>query len=222
MLSGIQHIAFCERQWALIHIEQCWQENVRTVEGQFLHKRVDDPFMDETRKNIRIVRSMPLVSYQLGLIGKADVVEFHKKADEDYWHTIKIPEKDGYWRVFPVEYKRGKPKKDDRDIVQLCAQAICIEEMMGVNIEYGELYYAQTRHRDRVLLNSEIRDRVFGLADKMQQYYSKAKTPPATKGKKCSLCSLVELCQPEITKKHRSVKNYIDNVISGLEKEDLL
>lgn len=117
-LSGIQHFAYCERQWALIHIEKQWAENVRTVEGKQLHERVDDPYFNETRTNIKIVRSVPLVSRFLGLYGVADVIEYQQTS----YPSFRI-----------VEYKRGKPKQDDRDEVQLCAQAICLEEMMGYN-----------------------------------------------------------------------------------------
>lgn len=208
MLSGIQHFAFCKRQWALIHIEQLWAENVRTIEGQFIHKRSDDPFLDETRKDLRNVKAMPLVSYKLGLRGVADVVELYKEEKESQY-AINIKGRTGFWRVCPVEFKRGKPKKDDRDAVQLCAQAICLEEMMNVKIEYGELYYEQTRHRQRIDIDDQLRTRVNYLSGRMHEMFKEGKTPPAEVGKHCSICSLVELCQPKLTKKYRSVSNYL-------------
>lgn len=217
MLSGIQHFAFCKRQWALIHIEQLWAENVRTVEGQFLHKRADDPFANETRKGIRTVRAMPLISYTLGLRGIADVVEF-SKAEYESQFTTRFDKYQGLWRVSPIEYKRGKPKKDDRDAVQLCAQAICLEEMMKVKIEFGELFYAQTQRRQRIEIDEKLRGRVYYLAEKMHEMFRDGKTPPAEVGKHCSICSLVDLCNPRLTKKYRSVSNYIKSAF--LESEE--
>jgi len=217
MLSGIQHFAFCKRQWALIHIEQLWAENVRTIEGQFLHKRSDDPFLDETRKEHRIVRAMPLVSYSLGLRGIADVVEF-TRVETKSQYSITLKNRQGFWIVTPVEFKRGKPKKDDRDAVQLCAQAICLEEMMNVKIEYGDLYYDRIKHRQRIELDEQIRTRVYYLADNMHKMFKEGKTPPAEVGKHCSICSLVELCKPRLTKKYRSVSNYINAAFNESEE----
>ncbi|NMC60760.1 MAG: Dna2/Cas4 domain-containing protein, partial [Candidatus Methanofastidiosa archaeon] len=128
MLSGIQHIAFCERQWALIYIEQQWSENLLTIEGHYLHEKVDDPFFSETRKDIVYLRSLPVVSYRLGLYGKADLVELCKVTGESE-NAIEFPGRVGKWKITPVEYKRGKPKTDTCDEVQLCAQALCFEEM---------------------------------------------------------------------------------------------
>jgi len=217
MLSGIQHFAFCKRQWALIHIEQLWAENERTVEGHFLHRRADDPYINETRNSIRVVRAMPIISYTLGLRGIADVVEFSKVEYESEF-TTRLNNYHGFWRVIPVEYKRGKPKKDDRDAVQLCAQAICLEEMIKVKIEFGELYYAQTHHRQRIEIEEELRRRVYSLAEEMHEMFREEKTPPAEVGKHCSICSLVELCHPRLTKKYRSVNNYIKSAF--LESEE--
>lgn len=214
-LSGIQHIAFCERQWALIHIEQVWAENVRTLEGQYLHERTDDPFEDETRKDIRTVRAMPIVSYKLGLRGVADVVEFQRTEDMLEGIAVQLDNRKGWWRPYPVEYKRGRPKKDDRDAVQLCAQGIALEEMLKIRIECGFLYYGQTKHRERIVFNDVLRTRVEDLATKMQKLFSEGKTPKAQKGKHCSLCSLAEYCQPNLTLRHRSVEEYLKRVLDG-------
>ncbi len=219
MLSGIQHFAFCKRQWALIHIEQLWAENVRTIEGQFLHKRSDDPFQDETRKGLRNVRAMPLVSYTLGLRGIADVVEF-TRVELETAYTTTLKDRQGFWLVCPVEFKRGKPKSDDRDAVQLCAQAICLEEMMSVKIEYGDLYYAQIRHRQRIEIDEQLRNRVYYLSEKMHEMFRGGKTPPAEVGKHCSICSMVEVCNPRLTKKYRSVSNYLKTALLDVESEE--
>jgi CRISPR-associated exonuclease Cas4 len=218
-LSGIQHIAFCERQWALIHIEQAWAENLRTLEGKYLHENADDPFKNETRSDLRIVRAMPIVSYKLGLRGVADVVEFHKINKELQGITVQLDKREGWWRPFPVEYKRGRPKPDDRDAVQLCAQAICLEEMLGIIIDYGFLFYAQTKHREKIEFNMVLRMRVEELAGKMHRMYAEGKTPKAQRGKHCSLCSLIERCQPSLTIRHRSVDAYLKRMLDWEEGE---
>lgn len=139
-LSGIQHYAFCDRQWALIHLEKQWQENLRTVEGSILHERVHNSDYHESRGGIIYARSLPLLSYRLGLFGVADLVEFHPVEAET--KGVNLPGRSGFYMPYPVEYKRGKQKKDDRDVVQLCAQALCLEEMLDVSIERGSLSLA--------------------------------------------------------------------------------
>lgn len=219
MLSGIQHFAFCERQWALIHIEQCWDENVRTVEGKYLHEIADNPYFEESRGELRVVRAMPLVSNKLGLRGTADVVEFYKQVEPLPGYTVSLDGRAGYWTVYPVEYKRGRPKKDDRDAVQLCAQALCLEEMLNIKITAGALYYAEIHHREEIPIDNNLRKRVQELSDRMHRMFREGRTPKAVSGKHCSLCSLSEQCQPKLTKKHRSVKNYIDNAIKDIVTE---
>jgi CRISPR-associated exonuclease Cas4 len=209
MLSGIQHMAFCERQWALIHIEQLWAENVRTVEGTHLHERTDDPFEDETRKSLRTVRAMPLVCKKLGLRGIADVVEFQQEKEFIEGKMCCLKGREGWWRPVPVEYKRGRPKKDDRDAVQLCAQAMALEEMMKVTIDCGFLFYGETKHREQILIDEKLRLHTVELASRMHQFVHEGITPKATKGKRCTQCSLVEQCQPNLTLRHRSVATYL-------------
>ncbi|MFZ3076711.1 MAG: CRISPR-associated protein Cas4 [Psychrobacter glacincola] len=219
LLSGIQHMAFCERQWALIHIEQAWAENVRTMEGKHLHERTDDPFEDETRKDVRIVRAMPVVSKKLGFRGVADVVEFHRTEEASEGVAVRLKNRKGCWRPCPVEYKRGRPKRDDRDAVQLCAQAMALEEMLNVAIDSGFLYYGQIRHREHIISNKVLRDRVEELSKKMHEMMAEGKTPKAVKGKHCSLCSLKEICQPELTIRKRSVEEYLVRMVD-LEVKD--
>jgi CRISPR-associated exonuclease Cas4 len=212
MLSGIQHMAFCTRQWALIHIEQIWSENVSTLEGKYLHERADNPFGDETRKDIKIVRSMPVISHNLRLRGIIDVVEFHKVV-EHLGYTVKLQNRNGYWRPYTIEYKRGEPKGDDRDAVQLCAQAIALEEMMGISIELGYIFYGQTRRRVEIDFNIELRNRVEKLSAEMHELFLEGKTPKAIKRKHCSSCSLVEQCQPNLSSNNRSIKNYLTRMV---------
>lgn len=219
LLSGIQHMAFCERQWALIHIEQVWAENVRTVEGKQLHERADEKFCDTTRKDIRVVRGMPVLSKALGLRGVADVVEFYCVAEEGGVDICRIHGRQGWWRVAPVEYKRGKPKKDDRDAVQLCAQAMALEEMLDIVIKEGFLFYGQTRHRQRIVFDEPLRQHTRELAQRMRKLLEDGTTPKASKGKRCSQCSLVEQCQPEWMLKHRSVARYLERMCQ-LEEEE--
>jgi len=214
-LSGIQHFHFCKRQWALIHIERQWEDNLRTVEGHFLHKRVDDPYFTESRGEVVISRAFPLVSHNLGLYGVADVIEYIRSED-----GIQIPDHEGLWRMNPVEYKRGKPKIDERDEVQLCAQAMCLEEMFDVRICKADFYYNEIRRRIHLKLTDEQRTLVCSLADEMHDLFRKGITPVAEKSRNCKLCSLVDVCVPKLTKKNVSVDKYVrKHVMSACEKD---
>lgn len=208
-LSGVQHIAFCPRQFALIHVEQQWQENVYTFEGKVLHERVDDPFFYESRGVTLITRSVPIRSLGLGLYGIADMVEYHQSGK-----GISIDGQSGYWFPYPVEYKRGKPKLDDRDQVQLCAQAMCLEEMLEVTIDQGALFYGQTRRREVVDFNPTLRGRVQELAREMHRLYYCGITPQPVKTKACDSCSLKELCLPTAQK---SVGVYMARSVAKME-----
>lgn len=211
MLSGIQHMCFCPRQWALIHVEQAWAENRLTVEGEWMHRRVDDPLLMIKRHDVVILRSLSLVSRRLGLYGMSDVVELHKSETSD--NSIKHPEYNGYWSVFPIEYKRGKPKKDERDEVQLCAQAICLEEMYSVNIASGCLYYGETRHRELIQLSEPLRMRVQDLCEQMHLLFREGRTPPANYKSHCNSCSLFDLCLPKSFSTPKSVDTYLKQLI---------
>jgi len=199
-LSGIQHIAFCERQWALMYLERQWEENIRTVEGKLLHKRVHENPVTEKRGDLIIARSVPLWSRLLGLYGVADVVEFHRCPDGAH-HGIELPSHPGLWTPRPVEYKRGRKKPDDRDEVQLCAQAICLEEMFAVTIPEGGLFYAAMQGRIPVPLTPSLRERVKHLAKRMHEAFESGKTPPPETGRRCGLCSMENICLPRIRKK---------------------
>ncbi|TCL55902.1 CRISPR-associated Cas4 family exonuclease [Kineothrix alysoides] len=205
MLSGIQHYAFCPRQWALIHIEQQWKENYFTIDGNILHENAHNGEMTEKRKNILITRGMPVFSRTLGISGNCDVVEFHAVEG-----GITLQNYEGRYNVVPIEYKRGKPKEHDADVLQLCAQAICLEEMLVCEIEKGYLYYGETRRRLEVLFDKEIRKRVTDSFMKMHEYYERRHTPKAKPTKACQSCSLSEICLPKLSK-ISSVKTYMEN-----------
>lgn len=207
MLSGIQHITFCERQWALIHIEQQWAENKLTVEGNWMHQKVDDPLLMNRNKEVVTLRSVTLVSRRLGLYGISDVVEMVASSSEE--NSIRHPKYPGLWRLIPVEYKRGKPKKDQIDEVQLCAQAICLEEMYDICIEKGFLYYGETRHREEVLLTKELRTLVEEKCKRMHQLYEKKLLPPAIYKAHCKSCSLNDVCMPKVLTKTPKVNSYL-------------
>ena len=213
-LSGIQHMAFCQRQWALINVEQRWAENILTVEGKHVHERPDDPNENETRRGVRITRGVPLVSRELGLRGIADVVEYVRDEKTSGDETIFIPGRAGRWRVVPVEYKRGRPKPDDRDSVQLCAQAIALEEMLNVRIKEGYLYYNEIRRRVRVSLDDRLRDRVKTLSDKMHFMMKNRIVPPPLRLKHCNNCSLFEICQPDWSAGKGFTQRYISELFS--------
>lgn len=212
MLSGLQHYSFCPRQWALIHIEQQWEENIKTYEGQLLHTRADNPAFTEKRGSLLISRAMPLVSRRLGLSGKADVVEFHA-ADEDTppGTSAKLAGRRGRWVPFPVEYKRGKPKPDDWDEVQLCAQAICLEEMLGVTIEEGALFYGERERRVCIFFTESLRARVEDYLLGMRELFERGETPPARYRAGCKSCSLVEICLPRM--KNSGVERYMSTYL---------
>jgi CRISPR-associated exonuclease Cas4 len=203
-LSGIQHFCFCKRQWALIHVEQQWQENLRTTEGHIVHERVDDPFLNESRGGIVISRAFPLVSYSLGMNGIADVIEYTRSEK-----GTPIPGFEGLWLMKPVEYKRGKPKIDERDEVQLCAQVMCLEEMFGVRIDEADFYYNEIRRRQHIRITDDLRNLVSSLADEMHKVFQNGITPEAEAGKNCALCSLIDICIPKLTRRKSSVRNYI-------------
>jgi CRISPR-associated exonuclease Cas4 len=207
MLSGLQHFQFCKRQWALIHIEQQWEENVRTIEGQHLHEKADQPFMREKRGSRLIVRAMPVQSRVLQVSGICDVVEFIRDPD-----GVQLSGAGGTYKAFPVEYKLGKPKKGDEDIIQLAAQAMCLEEMLVSSVDSGYLFYDQIKHRIEVPITGELKDRVIKMAREMHQYYERRYTPKVKTGSFCKNCSLQHICLPQLMKK-RPVKSYIEGML---------
>ena len=203
-LSGIQHFAFCRRQWALAYIEMQWQENVRTVEGRLLHEKAHDTTSREKRGDLLISRGMPIHSKTLGISGECDVVEFRREAD-----GITLQGYEGTYKVVPVEYKKGKPKQGNADILQLTAQAMCLEEMLCCDIPFGYLYYGEIRRREKIEFSKEIRKEVCEMFREMHGYFSRQYTPKVRWSKSCNACSLKDICLP-VLGKTKSVKNYLD------------
>jgi CRISPR-associated exonuclease Cas4 len=198
-ISGLQHLAFCPRQWALIHLEQVWVENVRTAEGRLLHERADLPG-ESRRASVRTVRGMWLRSERLHLTGRADIVEFRPAP-------------------YPVEYTRGKSKPNDCDTVQLCAQALCLEEMLQSKIERGAIFYGDPRRRLEVDFTPELRARTEELVATMHRLYRSGVTPAATPGPYCRNCSLVDVCLPEATSHNDVAARWVTLQLRSLQQE---
>ncbi len=197
-ISALQHLVFCPRQCALIHVERLWAENRLTVEGKQLHQRADRLSGDESRPGVRLARALPLRSLRWGVVGQADVVEFH---DEDA--------ATGKPTIVPVEYKRGQPKKDDSDRVQLCAQALCLEEMCGTQVTEGALFYGKRRRRTLVQFDRVLRQRTTDAIAELRDMIDHRRTPPAVKSPKCDACSLREICVPDATEQQRSASRFM-------------
>lgn len=207
-LSGIQHFAFCRRQWALAYIELQWDENVRTVEGRLLHEKAHDAGIAEKRGDLIISRAMPVHSAELGVSGECDIVEFHRTEK-----GITLYGREGQYHVVPIEYKRGSPKVNDVDILQLTAQAMCLEEMLCCEIPYGYLYYGETRRRTKVEFSEQNRQKVKSIFQEMHQYYEKRYTPKVRRSKSCNACSLKDICLPVLCG-NKSASAYIRNTLS--------
>jgi CRISPR-associated exonuclease Cas4 len=205
-ISALQHYVYCPRQAALIHLERAWRDNVLTVEGTHLHENVDGG-QREARGATRILRSVPLLSRALGVTGRADVVELRRAADDDDCAALIGGLR---WKVRPVEYKRGKPKRHRADEVQLCAQALCLEEMLHVDITEGDLFYGTTRRRKTILFDGELRALTESVCRGMRALFTEGRTPPADPGPKCKNCSLSEICRPFAAK--RSASRYLQQL----------
>ena len=202
-LSGVQHFSFCRRQWALIHIEQQWAENLRTIDGRILHEKAHDGSQREKRGDLLITRDMSIHSSTLGISGSCDVVEFHRGNG-----GVPLPGREGLWQPYPVEYKRGAPKASDADRLQLCAQAMCLEEMLCCDIPEGALFYGESRRREIVTLDEPLRHQVCTMLTEMHELYRRSHTPKVKPFQGCNACSLRELCLPKLAKR-RSVKEYL-------------
>lgn len=194
-VSALAHYSYCERRCALVHIEQVWNENVFTVEGRILHEKVHEEG-SESRGAVRIARGVPLRSLRLGLVGVSDVVEFRSREKQSD-------------QPFPVEYKRGKPKLNHCDAVQLCAQALCLEEMLSVSVPEGALFYGSTRRRSAVLFDENLRNETEETARRTRVLIRAGVTPLPKYAKRCTSCSLIDECLPKKMENGRSVKRYI-------------
>ena len=205
-LSALQHFVYCPRQCALIHLEQIWSENTYTAEGREMHERVDDG-KTSYRSGVCITRSELLRSAILGVSGVADVVEWHKLNNHE--------------EPFPVEYKRGKPKQHDADKIQLCAQAICLEEMLSLHIPSGALFYGQTKRRLDVDFDNALREKTLLAAEGVHDLFRNGITPPPDPGPKCKLCSLKEECLPDVIVQSKSATTYLKKLLQTLSEDEI-
>lgn len=210
-ISALQHLLFCERQCALIHIERLWEENALTADGRHMHERSDEETA-ETRDGVRISRSLPLRSLKWGLCGKADVVEFIPDP-----LGVTVPGLSGKYRLLPVEYKRGRPKSDASDRTQLCAQALCLEEMFATDISSGALFYGRPRRRLEVGFDASLRESTISVIAKLHQLLLSGRTPPAIADSRCTSCSLVHTCLPQCTQKGRSVARFMAAALRNMK-----
>lgn len=209
-LSGLQHFAFCRRQWALIHIENQWAENYRTVDGRQMHEHVHDREARESRGDILIVRGLAVHSAKLGISGQCDAVEFHRAPA-----GVPLQGREGLWLPYPVEYKRGKPKENHADELQLCAQVICLEEMLCCTIPQGALYYGEPRRRTVVPITEALREDVRRCLAEMHQLYERQHTPKVKPSKACNACSMKELCLPGLMRR-KSAADYLTAAVEEL------
>jgi len=196
-LSGLQHFLYCPRQCALIHVEQEWSENRFTAEGNVLHEKAHSGADEHhVAEGIKITRSLPVKSARLGLSGICDVVEFHRSGD-----------------VIPVEYKRGKPKAHRADEVQICAQAMCLEEMLGLEVESGFLFYGKRRRRTGVDFDAPLRELVIGTARDFHCQFANRETPAAAyEARKCEACSLIDICQPRLDRRKGGAASWFEQI----------
>jgi CRISPR-associated exonuclease Cas4 len=211
-LSALQHLGFCERQWGLIHLEQIWTENQLTAAGRVEHEHVDSG-ATESRGTVRSAYGVRLRSLRLGLVGRADVVEFHLAGAGATLEGV-----DGLWVPFPVEHKHGRPKVDDCDLVQLCGQALCLEEMLGVAVPCGALFYGQPRRRMEVEFTEELRRRTEAMTARLRELTEAQVTPAGRYEKKCESCSLLAQCLPKVTGGGRSAEAYVARIVSETQK----
>lgn len=207
-ISGIKHFRFCKRRWALIHIEQQWSENALTLEGHYMHERVHDSSFTQSRGAVLLCRGMPVRSEQLRITGNCDMVELYRAED-----GILLQGREGRWRVYPVEYKHGQSDGRGADVLQLCAQAMCLEEMLVTDIPEGAIYYGKTRRRERFLLTQSLRDQVRDCVAKMHALFERGHTPKVKPGKACKSCSMLEACQPALLDERRSARTYIQKAL---------
>ncbi len=200
-LSGIQHFSFCRRQWALIHLEHLWQENWRTTEGNLFHRCAHDVGRRERRGDTLIIRGLPVVSHALGISGQCDVVEFHRDPS-----GISLNGEKDLWIPYPVEYKHGTPKDNPADRLQLCAQAMCLEEMLCCPVPEGALFYGANRRRSVVPMEKELQNAVREMLEEMHRLFKRGHTPKVKPSKACNACSLKELCLPALLKRDTSAQ----------------
>ena len=220
-ISALQHLLFCERQCSLIHVEGLWNENQLTAEGRHLHERAHSVEL-ETRGTLRTVRGLLLQSRQFGLTGMADVVEFQTTTQEDDTSPLNWPLPStadsridwSGWTVTPVEYKRGRPKTNHSDRVQLCAQALCLEDMLSIEVSSGALFYGQTKRRTHVTFDTELRSITCQAIIRLRQIITNSEIPSATREPKCNGCSLLDLCLPTACSRTQTASQFVEQAFS--------
>lgn len=217
-IAALQHLAFCPRQWGLMYLEGQWAENRLTAQGGLLHEKVHEPG-GETKGGVHLARGLRLRCLRLGLTGQADLVEFNPAAPDEPG-TVQVPGLAGCWRVFPVEYKRGRPKSGLCDQVQLCAQALCLEETLGCAIGQGALFYFGSRHRTPVDFTPELRRATEALAARLHELTIKGLTPAPTPGSYCKSCSLVDVCLPKVGTRPGAARRYLENGLAAALEDD--
>jgi len=209
-ISALQHLEFCPRQWALMYLENVWDENELTAQGRILHESTDQP-SHKWQGDVLVARSVRLRSLRLGLTGIADVVEFHPATGTIDQGTT-LPGLDGLWSPYPVEYKRGRPKLGLCDEVQLCAQALCLEEMLSVTISSGAFFYGQPRRRYEVTFDSSLCRKTETLSSRLHQLTSTGETPPACYTRRCRSCSIYDWCRPKSVGRRKSARRYLERI----------
>jgi CRISPR-associated exonuclease Cas4 len=212
-VSALADLAFCERRAALHHIEHVWEESVLTVEGAGLHDKVHREDSVESRGNIRVSRGLRLKSVSLGLSGVADVVEF-RRVERDA-QTVTLRGVDGFWVPFPVEYKHGRVRHEEGYVLQLCAQALCLEEMLHCAIPAGALFYGGARRGFDVTFDPDVRDATVQVALRLHQLFDAAETPPAAYEKKCESCSLLSICMPKVVGGRKSATRFLNEALKS-------
>lgn len=212
LISGLQHFSFCRRQWALIHIEQQWDENVLTAEGHLLHERVHDVKTTDIRNGVLTMRDLPVKSDVMKITGCCDAVEFIPCEN-----GITLHSRSGQWRVCPVEYKHGHEKTSNCDKLQVTAQAMCLEEMFSCEISEGAIFYHETRKKDKFDISAELRENVRSSFREMHNMLSQGYTPTVRKHSGCRNCSLKEICLPSLQSENcfSSVKEYMQSILKG-------
>lgn len=204
MISGIQHFVYCRRQWALVHVEDKWIENYFTADGRVIHNRVHQQGIQDIRNGVLTIRGLNVSSAKYGISGTCDAVEFLPVND-----GITLHGRDGLWKPLPVEYKRGKSKINNCDRLQVTAQAVCLEEMFSCVIDYGFIFYKETRRREKVEITAEMRDELTKALEEMHSYYRRGYTPRVKPSKKCEKCSLSSECMPSLLRSEENVDAYI-------------
>ncbi|MCL2063264.1 MAG: CRISPR-associated protein Cas4 [Candidatus Cloacimonetes bacterium] len=207
-ISTIKQYAYCKRRFGLMYIDNEFLDNFKTIEGNIFHEKVNDPFFNEKRGEKYYSRSVPVYSDRLGLYGVCDIIEFLK--DEK---GVSLPTQKGLWKINPIEYKNGKPEKSRADEMQLCAQAMCLEEMFSIDILSGDIYYGKLRKRVNVLLSDELRLSVEKIALDIHQLMEKSFIPQKPEGQNCNLCSMIDICLPRVFKKPSSNLIRISNFL---------